>query len=147
MPSEIRRVAITGAAGYVGRTLMARLTREPGVERILALDVRPLPAESAKGPVAFERHDVTQPFGPLLREHRIDALAHLAYVMRPSRSREFARRVNVDGAASALTACEEAGVRHMLYASSTSIYGAHSDNPPAAGRGRAAAASQGLPVL
>ena len=130
MPDGIRRVAVTGAAGYVGRTLIDRLAREPTVERILALDVRPLPAESARGPVVFERHDVTRPFGPLLREHRIDALAHLAYVMRPSRDREAARRVNVDGTASALASCEEAGVRHMLYLSSTSVYGAHTDNPP-----------------
>ena len=130
MPSEIRRVAVTGAAGYVARTLLARLAREPGVERILALDVRPLPAEAVKGPVVFKHHDVTQPFGSLLREHRIEALAHLAYLMRPSRSREAARRVNVDGAACALASCEEVGVRHMLYLSSTSVYGAHADNPP-----------------
>ena len=133
MSSEIRRVAVTGAAGYVARTLMARLAREPTVERILAMDVRPLPAESAKGPVVFARHDVTRPFGPLLRKHRIDALAHLAYVMRPSRDREAARRVNVDGTASALASCEDAGVRHMLYLSSTSVYGAHADNPPLLG--------------
>lgn len=130
MPDEIRRVAVTGAAGYVGRTLIDRLAREAAVERILALDVRPLPAESAREPVVFERHDVTRPFGALLREHRIDALTHLAYVMRPSRDRESARRVNVDGAASVLASCEEAGVRHMLYLGSTSVYGAHADNPP-----------------
>ena len=133
MIDEIRRVAVTGAAGYVARTLMARLARDDAVERILALDVRQLPAESAKGPVVFERRDVTLPFGPLLWEHHIDALAHLAYVMRPSRDREFARRVNVDGTASTLASCEDAGVRHMLYLSSTSIYGAHPDNPPLLG--------------
>ncbi len=133
MPDDIRRVAVTGAAGYVGRTLIDRLARESAVERILALDVRPLPAESERGPVVFTRHDVTRPFGPLLREHRIDALAHLAYVMRPSRDRESARRVNVDGTASALASCEEAGVRHILYLSSTSVYGAHADNPPLLG--------------
>ena len=129
MPSDIRRVAVTGAAGYVGRSLMARLARDADVDRILALDVRPLPTDAEKGPVVFERRDVTQPFGPLLREHRIEALVHLAYVMRPSRDREFARRVNVEGMASALASCEEAGVRHMLYLSSTSVYGAHADNP------------------
>ena len=130
MPDGIRRVAVTGAAGYVGRTLIDRLVRDPAVERILALDVRPLPAESEKGPVVFERHDVTRPFGALLREHGVDSLAHLAYVMRPSRDREAARRVNVEGTASALASCEEAGVRHILYLSSTSVYGAHADNPP-----------------
>ena len=133
MPSEIRRVAVTGAAGYVGRSLIARLARDASVDRILALDVRPLPADIAKGPVVFARHDVTRPFGPLLREHRIDALAHLAYVLRPSRDREAARRVNVDGAASALASCEAAGVRHVLYLSSSSVYGAHPDNPPLLG--------------
>ena len=129
MPDGIRRVAVTGAVGYVGRLLIDRLARESAVERILALDVRQLPASAAKGPVVFERHDVTRPFGPLLREHGIDALAHLAYVMRPSRDRRAARRVNVDGAASALASCEDAGVGHMLYLSSTSVYGAHVDNP------------------
>ena len=130
MPDGIRRVAVTGAAGYVGRTLIDRLAREPAVERILALDVRPLPSESTNERVVFERHDVTRPFGALLREHGVDSLAHLAYVMRPSRDREAARRVNVEGTASALASCEEAGVRHMLYLSSTSVYGAHADNPP-----------------
>ena len=133
MPDGIRRVAVTGASGYVGRVLLDRLAREPEVERVLALDVRPLPVESARGPVVFERHDVTRPFGALLREHRIDALTHLAYVMRPSRDRESARRVNVDGTASALASCEEAGVPHLLYLSSTSVYGAHADNPPLLG--------------
>ena len=130
MTDGVRRVAITGAAGYVARLLMARLARDSTVERILALDLRPLPADSATGPVVFARHDVTRPFGRLMREHRIDALAHLAYVMRPSRDREAARRVNVEGTASALASCEDAGVGHMLYLSSTSVYGAHADNPP-----------------
>ena len=133
MASDIRRVAVTGAAGYVGWSLIARLARDTDVDHILALDVRPLPADATKGPVVFARHDVTRPFGPLLREHRIDALAHLAYVLRPSRDREAARRVNVDGAACTLASCEDAGVRHMLYLSSTSVYGAHADNPPLLG--------------
>ena len=41
MPSEIRRVAVTGAAGYVGRSLIARLARDAAVDRILALDRAP----------------------------------------------------------------------------------------------------------
>ena len=123
-------MAITGAAGYVARSLMARLTQIPQVERILALDVRPLPPDSARGPVVFAHCDVTQPFGALLREHRIDALAHLAYLLRPSRNRAAAERVNVGGAANALASCEGAGARHFLYLSSASVYGAHPDNPP-----------------
>ena len=128
MGSEIRRVAFTGASGYVARSLMARLEREPGVELILALDVRPLPGKFSSK-VVFRRHDVVEPMASLLSEYRIDAIAHLAYALRPSHDRRAAERVNVGGAGNVLDACARSGVKHLLYLSSTSVYGAHADNP------------------
>ncbi len=129
MGSEIRRVAVTGASGYVARSLMARLEREPSVELILALDVRPLPGQPCSK-VVFRHHDVAEPMAALLSEYRIDAIAHLAYALRQSHDRAAAERVNVGGAVNALHACATAGVQHMLYLSSTSVYGAHASNPP-----------------
>ena len=129
MSSAIRRVAITGASGYVASMLMNRLEREAGIERVLALDVRPLRVKSSSK-VVFRQHDVTTPMADLLVEHEIDAVAHLAYVLRPGHNRAAIERINVGGAINVLEACEQAGVRHLLYLSSTSVYGAHADNSP-----------------
>ena len=129
MTSPIRRIAITGAAGYVGRTLIRQLERDDGVERILATDVRPL-KEPHASKVVFRHHDISRPMGPLLASHGIEAIAHLAFTMRPGHNHAAIERTNVGGTTSVLNACVEAGVRHILYLSSTSVYGARADNPP-----------------
>ena len=49
--------------------------------------------------------------------------------MNPAHSPENARRANVDGTASVLESCRQSGVNHIVYFSSSSVYGAHADNP------------------
>ena len=122
------RIAITGAVGYVGTTLIRRLEREPAVERVLAIDVRP-PTRPSSPRVVFLQQDILTPLAAPLKQHGTDAMAHLAYVVRPGHRGSEARRTNVDGTASVLDACAEAGVRRIAYLSSTSVYGAHPDNP------------------
>ena len=129
MAQTDRRVAVTGASGYLGRLLMNRLARREEVERILAIDIRPLRRELPPK-VDFVKRDITQDISDLLIKHRIDSVAHLAFVIRPDRNKERARRVNVDGAATVLDGCAAAGVEHVLYMSSATVYGAHPDNPP-----------------
>ena len=122
------RVSITGAAGYIGDRLVRRLEEEDDVEFILATDVRS--TIGGYGPkVSFQHYDVTEPMGSMLSDHNIDSLVHLAYVLQPRRNKAAVRRINVDGAAHVLSGCEGAGVRYLLYFSSTSVYGAHQDNP------------------
>ena len=128
MRGQIRRVAITGAAGYVGTTLIRRLEQDDGIERILATDIRPL-KEPRTSKVVFKRHDIDVPMGPLLSEHGIEAIVHLAFIMRPGHNRAAIERTNVGGTTSVLNACVEAGVRHIVYLSSTAVYGARPDNP------------------
>ena len=123
-----RRIAVTGAAGYVGSLLLRRLAKRESVDTILAVDVRDL-SEAFPDTVSFVRRDVSQPFAGLFAEHSIDTVVHLAYELRQGRDREANRRVNVDGTTHTLDACRRAGVRRLVYLSSTSVYGAHPDNP------------------
>ena len=130
MGEGLRRIAVTGASGYVGSLLIRRLAGSEAVGGILAIDVRD-PSPAFGDCVSFVRQDVSQPFPGLFAEHSIDTVVHLAYELRQGRDREANRRVNVDGTRHTLDACRQGGVRRVVYLSSTSVYGAHPDNPEA----------------
>ena len=120
---------MTGASGYVGSRLIERLEAEREIERILAIDLRPPPRPS--GPkVVFLKHDVSTPFASAFSHEQIDTVVHLAFVLRPGSNRTATQRVNIDDTRNMLDACAESGVRRVVYLSSTTVYGAHSDNPP-----------------
>ncbi len=123
-----RRVGVTGAAGYIAGRLIDGLVALKSVESVLATDIRQ-PQSIPSPKVEFLRQDVGEPFPDLFVGRELDAVVHLAYVLNPGHDRRAAHRVNVQGTANLLEACARAGVRHILYVSSTSVYGAHLDNP------------------
>ena len=127
MSDLTRRVAVTGAAGYIGTSVIRRLEHEEAVEKVLALDIR-YPEKTFGPKVVFQKHDVTASMAGVLNEHGIDSVVHLAFVMRPRGGP--AQSVNVAGTSTVLEGCEQAGVGYLLYLSSTTVYGAHPDNPP-----------------
>lgn len=121
---SVQRVLITGAAGYVGSLLGARLAREgtpvvgtdlarrddAGFE-VLALDVR------------------DKALSELLRQREITHVVHLASVLesRGDRAREY--DIDVNGTRNVVEACLAAGVQHLTVSSSGAAYGYHADNP------------------
>ncbi len=121
-----QRIAITGASGYVGARLIELLRRDPAIERILALDLRRMPSSPK---VVFLLRDIREPLGDLFAQQSIQGVVHLAFVLQPGHDREAIRRVNVGGTANVLSACIEGGVQHIMCFSSTTVYGAHPDNP------------------
>ena len=125
------RVAVTGAAGYLGGRLIERLHVCDKVGYILATDIRRGGFETRlyRDRVEFVRLDVTEPFPNLLAHHEINTVIHLAYMLNPGRRADLARRVNVSGTDHVIEACSNADVNHIIYLSSTSVYGAHPDNP------------------
>ena len=126
MPSGLR-VAVTGAAGSVGTKLVERLAASDDVDSVVGFDVRPTAIEHPK--VVCFQQDIRQPMADILREYGVDALVHLAFLLRQGRNREAMRRVNVGGTAQALRACQAAGVGHLVYFSSTTVYGPHPGDP------------------
>ncbi len=120
-------VAVTGAAGYLGSRLVRRLVAEPQVERVFATDAQPPPYELDK--VAYYEQDLLDPLAAAFVEHRVEALVHLAFVIRQQRSRGASHRVNVDGADHVLAAAAQAGVERVVHLSSSTVYGAQPGNP------------------
>jgi UDP-glucose 4-epimerase len=123
----VKNIAVTGISGYIGTKLLAYLDQSDNAARIVGIDTREPAVKPAK--LIFYSRDVREPFGDMLRENGVDTVVHLAFILRPTRKTEMTRQTDVEGMANLVKACREAGVKHILYLSSHTIYGAHKDNP------------------
>jgi nucleoside-diphosphate-sugar epimerase len=127
------KVAVIGASGFVGINLASTmLTRGHSV---LCISLDPMPAAasahlaSLDAPSRFEIADVLDDdrIAFLLRSNEVEALFHggtITAAMERERS-SFARiiEVNVLGTARVLEAAARAGVRQVVLASSSAVYG------------------------
>jgi len=124
------RLAITGSGGYVAQQLITRLGSDPDVEFILGLDIRPREAQVACE-ARFLRFDLTAPWGELsdlLRSHAINAGMHLAWQFNPIHDLKRHRQVDIEGSQNFLRAAAAAGLKRVIYTSSTTAY-ANPGNP------------------
>ena len=123
------RVLVTGGAGFLGSHVAAALASRDDVELVIAGDVRQL-ANLPEG-VQFAQCDVTNEgsIAPLLRDHKIDTVVHLAAIVNPGRDVSLEYRVDVEGTANVLAACVDAGVRRIVVSSSGAAYGYYADSP------------------
>jgi nucleoside-diphosphate-sugar epimerase len=124
MASQI--VAVTGVAGFLGQRLLPALEAEPGVDRIVGLDVR---EPSRRSPhLELHRVDIAgHDLKPLLEG--VDVLVHLAAIVDPIADEALMTRVNVEGTRRVLDAAAAVGVRKIVRLSTTAAYGAWGTNP------------------
>lgn len=122
------RVLITGGAGFLGAHVASALAARDDVEAVIAADVRPGPAAAGIVRVTLDVTDAAA-IAPLLREHGIDTVVHLAAIVNPGHDVDLEYRVDVTGTANVLAACVEAGVSRIVVSSSGAAYGYHADNP------------------
>ncbi|HVM14924.1 MAG TPA: NAD-dependent epimerase/dehydratase family protein [Egibacteraceae bacterium] len=118
-------VAVTGAAGAIGRALIARLDAERSVTRILAVDLEEPGMPAAK--LEFRTADVRDPLLPHAL-HGADVVVHLASRCGPWRDEDTMFACNVHGTRHVLTAAEGVGASKVVHLSSAAVYGAHADN-------------------
>jgi UDP-glucose 4-epimerase len=113
------RIAITGATGNVGTSLLRALADDPGVESIVGLARRPPERRWPK--TTWVSADVSR--DPLAEHLRgADCVVHLAWLIQPSRRESISHATNVDGSRRVFDAVAEAGVRALVYASSVGAY-------------------------
>ena len=138
-----RRVLVTGAAGFIGmHTAAALLDRGDevvGVDNLdpyydVALKEARLARLSGRARFAFERLDLADADATarLFREGAFDGAVHLAAQpgVRYSLVNPAAYfRANVDAFGCVLEGCRHARVGHLVYASSSSVYGANHTLP------------------
>ncbi|MCE8007701.1 SDR family oxidoreductase [Aestuariivita sp.] len=117
------RVLVTGAAGMVGRALLAELPQAVATDLARA----DLPEE-----IPFHRMDVTGTDPDrVIGKVRPEVVVHLASIVTPppGMGREAAYAVDVTGTRNVLEACLAHGVRRLVVTSSGAAYGYHPDNP------------------
>jgi UDP-glucuronate 4-epimerase len=136
------KLLVTGVAGFIGSHLTARLgARGDHVVGLDNFDETLYPAPLHRRNLAevqqfvdFVEGDILD--GPLVErlfaQHRFDAVVHLGALagVRPSLSqpRRY-QRVNIEGTLELLEACRVHDVRRFVFASSSSVYGAHNEVP------------------
>lgn len=125
----MKRLAITGSSGYLGRKFVECLRQRRGEVEILGLDIRP-PAPAAAHPHRFVEVDILSPaLGEALRDFQPDTVVHAAFVLAPMRDRQKMRRINVEGCRGLLAAAASGGAERVMLVSSATAYGAWPDNP------------------
>ena len=129
MVEDSKIVAVTGASGYIGSRLLRQLEEE-NLERLVAFDIKPPPLPIHN--VAVYRQDVSRPIDEALRHNRVTTVVHLAFTNNQGRNRRdirHVREINLRTLHVVLDSCSRAGVKHIIYLSSHTVYGAHWDNP------------------
>ena len=130
MSSEQKVVAITGASGHLGSKLLEHLEGAPWLGKLVAFDTRPLRTPVSN--IATFRNDVSQSIFAELDRHRVSSLVHLAFQWRKGLRRREADDLserNYKMLDEVARSCVAAGVRHIIYISSHSVYGPGPDCP------------------
>ncbi|MCZ6538936.1 MAG: NAD-dependent epimerase/dehydratase family protein [Chloroflexi bacterium] len=134
MPEGPARVLVTGGAGYIGSALVAKLLDLNEIDLVVSLDLarsstyrQPLDQHASKKLVTIDQ-DIREPLAAVISEHNIDAVVHLAFLLRTHRDEAHARSINVEATGQLLKDVVETGVRRFVYLSSTTVYGASASN-------------------
>lgn len=138
-------VVVTGGAGFIGSHLCTRLCAEG--HQVTCLDnfddfydpaikkdnLRQLEHVAADR-ITFQYGDIRHldDLQPLFRDNPVDAVIHLAARagVRPSIEQTLLYgEINIQGTLNILECCKAFGVRHLLFGSSSSVYGARTQVP------------------
>lgn len=138
------RVLVTGAAGFIGfnlsRTLLDRGDEVVGVDNLndyydpALKHARLAILQAHPGRFTFEKEDIAEKesMERVFRDHPVDAVVNLAAQagVRHSLSHPHAyTHANVTGFLNILEGCRHAGVDHLVFASTSSVYGKESEMP------------------
>ena len=124
-------VLVTGVSRDLGRRFARMMTHEPGVDRVIGVDI--VPPGGDIGRVSFVRADIRTPvIAKVIVKENVDTLVHMSVIATPGSSggRVPMKELNVIGTMQLLAACQQAPRLERLVVKSTStVYGASSRDP------------------
>ncbi len=137
--SDIRHypkvVLVTGACRFLGGYLTTRLTQNPLIDRVIAIDAIAPSKDMLRrmGRAEFVRADIRNPFiAKVIRNGDVDTVVHAASASYASRSGGGAalKELNLLGAMQLFAACQRApSVRRVVLKSTSDVYGSSSHDP------------------
>jgi nucleoside-diphosphate-sugar epimerase len=119
--------SITGGAGFLGLHLARRLLADG--HEVRTLDVVPLDDAELERSVDELRGDIRDRDKVARLVQGADVVVHAAAALPIQASRGSIRSVNVGGTENVLHAAGEAGVRRVVFISSTAVYGVPEKHP------------------
>jgi nucleoside-diphosphate-sugar epimerase len=119
--------AISGGAGFLGLHLSRRLLA--GGDDVRTLDVVPLDDAELERSVDELRGDIRDRDRVAELVAGADVVVHAAAALPIQASRASIRSVNVGGTENVLRAANDAGVRRVVFISSTAVYGVPEKHP------------------
>jgi UDP-glucose 4-epimerase len=121
---------VTGVSRYLGGKVAARLVDQPGVDRVIGVDVIPPPTSLACEFVRVDIRDAA--LGRLLEDTGADTVVHMGVIATPRQAggRSVMKDINVIGTMQLLAACQRAPrVRHLVVKSTAAVYGSGPKDP------------------
>ena len=120
------KIFITGASGYIGNRMAEMLLEKNWVTGVVGTDI-------SKGRInhpkyTFYQRDIRKNMDDIFEKENIDSVFHAAYVLTPTHNKGEMEDINKNGARNILAASAKAGVKQILYTSSTTAYGFYPDN-------------------
>ncbi len=128
-------VLVTGASRYFGGNVVCRLVSDPGIERVVAVDVlTPAPPLRRRmGRAEFVRADIRNPLiRKVFERYQVDTVVHTAVLSQPPSGggRAAMKDMNVLGAMQLFAVCQKSPtVRRVVSRSSSGVYGGSAKDP------------------
>ncbi|MFN8126205.1 MAG: SDR family oxidoreductase [Candidatus Nanopelagicales bacterium] len=124
-------VLVTGVSRYLGGQMALRLTEDPGIDRVIGVDV--VPPRDDIGRAEFVRADIRNPIiSKVINAAEVDTVVHMGVIATPIQAggRMSMKEINVIGTMQLLAACQKSpSVRRLVVKSTTSVYGAGPRDP------------------
>ena len=125
-----KKILVTGALGFIGRTLLETLIAQKCGAKLYGIDIKDLPsdAELLKNNVHYEKIDIRNKdsIQSYIRENQFDGIIHLAAVSRVEDAENNKKNcidTNYKGTQYIATAASENKKTWLIFSSSREVYG------------------------